>query len=231
MNLDEIRTNIDIVDNKIKQLFIERMNLAGQVASAKLQTGDSIYKPDREQIVINNRSVDVDKNILNNYVAFLKKTMLVSREYQYSLTAQANEVKVYDNTLDIVNDNSCRVTVNAVSSDVFFDKLKELKSSSLFVTGFDRNNKNEFVLETNNSLTTVSSPSSVLLIVDDANYFELIGGILSITADYNAKTTYISTSNNGCIIELNANIFNKDINSMLYMLLSEYNNISIIGSY
>ena len=113
----------------------------------------------------------------------------------------------------------------------FFDKLKELKSSSLFVTGFDRNNKNEFVLETNNSLTTVSSPSSVLLIVDDANYFELIGGILNITADYNAKTTYISTSNNGCIIELNANIFNKDINSRLYMLLSEYNNISIIGSY
>ena len=49
MDLDEIRQEIDTVDNEIVALLEERMKLVTQVSAFKQRTGKAIYDPEREQ--------------------------------------------------------------------------------------------------------------------------------------------------------------------------------------
>lgn len=83
MELSQIRKEIDRVDRQIRTLFQERMDLADQVARVKAQTGDDVYKPDREEEIIAGRSQGMDPSILPEYQALIKKIMGLSRAYQY----------------------------------------------------------------------------------------------------------------------------------------------------
>ncbi|MCR5665691.1 MAG: chorismate mutase [Eubacterium sp.] len=88
MTLDEIRHNIDRVDKEIKALFQERMELADQVAQVKAQTGDNIFKPDREIAIIDRLTTDIEPDIKKEYIALIKRIMEVSRKYQYGRTLE-----------------------------------------------------------------------------------------------------------------------------------------------
>ena len=46
--LPAIRREINEVDEQMRALFLKRMSLALEVAHAKAETNDSVYKPDRE---------------------------------------------------------------------------------------------------------------------------------------------------------------------------------------
>ena len=91
MTLDDVRVNIDRVDKQIKELFQERMELADQVACVKAQTGDNIFKPDREVKIISNLTEDIEPGIKREYVALLKRIMEVSRKYQYGSTLEMRD--------------------------------------------------------------------------------------------------------------------------------------------
>lgn len=91
MTLADVRPNIDKVDKQIKQLFKERMELADQVAQVKAETGDDIYKPDREEIIITNQSQDVEQDIKQEYIALIKRIMEISRKYQYGRTLELRD--------------------------------------------------------------------------------------------------------------------------------------------
>ena len=90
MTLEEVRRNIDRVDGEIKRLFKERME-ADNVARVKAETGDVIYKPDREEVIINTLTADVDDNIKREYTALIKRIMEVSRKYQYGRTLELRD--------------------------------------------------------------------------------------------------------------------------------------------
>lgn len=79
MRLDDIRKNINEIDDKMKTLFDARMECATEVAKVKIETGDSIYKPVREK--------EMYERFIDNpdYVAFLKKVVQISRRRQYEL--------------------------------------------------------------------------------------------------------------------------------------------------
>ena len=79
MKLDDIRKNINEIDDKMKTLFDARMGCATEVAKVKIETGDSIYKPVREKEMYERFMDDPD------YVAFLKKVVQISRRRQYEL--------------------------------------------------------------------------------------------------------------------------------------------------
>lgn len=49
MNLDEIRTEIDAVDNELTKLFAKRMELAAEVAEYKRENAMNVYDPARER--------------------------------------------------------------------------------------------------------------------------------------------------------------------------------------
>ena len=77
MDLKEVRVEIDKVDNEIKRLFEKRMILADNVARVKAETGDSIFKPEREVEIINKLTKDIEPHIEKEYTAFIKKIMEV----------------------------------------------------------------------------------------------------------------------------------------------------------
>lgn len=86
MNLDEIRVKIDEIDTQMKPLFVERMGCSRRVAEAKAEMGsDSIFVLERELAIIEKRAADVDAGIYDEYVAFLRYLMSVSRRYQYGI--------------------------------------------------------------------------------------------------------------------------------------------------
>ena len=82
MLLNDIRKEIDRVDNEIKELFKERMKVADGVARIKAENYDVILKPDREAQIIKSLLQGVDPSIAMEYEAFIRKTMTVSRMYQ-----------------------------------------------------------------------------------------------------------------------------------------------------
>ncbi len=83
MTLSNLRTKIDETDLKIKELFLQRMNLAEAIAESKLETGDKILKPERETEVIEQLTKDIEGDLKLSYASFIKKLMEVSRTHQY----------------------------------------------------------------------------------------------------------------------------------------------------
>lgn len=83
-DLPEIRKDINEVDAQMRELYLRRMALAQEVAKSKEQTNDKIFKPKREDEIIQMRATDMDDELRLKYVSFLKALMRSSREYQYS---------------------------------------------------------------------------------------------------------------------------------------------------
>lgn len=82
MNLIEARHEIDKIDHELKELFKKRMAVSKEIAMIKAETGDSIYKPDREKEVIQKLTADISPDLREEYTVFIKKIMEISRDYQ-----------------------------------------------------------------------------------------------------------------------------------------------------
>ncbi|MBQ6230078.1 MAG: chorismate mutase [Eubacterium sp.] len=90
MNLVEARWKIDKIDSELKKLFAERMEVSKEIAMIKAETGDNIYKPDREKEVIEKLTAYVNPDIKEEYTAFIRKILEISRDYQLK---KINELK------------------------------------------------------------------------------------------------------------------------------------------
>ncbi len=53
MTIDDLRLKIDSIDNTLLKLYNERMDLVHQVGELKNTTGTPIYRPEREQAILN----------------------------------------------------------------------------------------------------------------------------------------------------------------------------------
>lgn len=95
MTLEEVRKHIDRVDTEIRGLFVERMGLADQVARIKAQTEDAIYKPERETVILEKQSKDMDPHLVKEYRALVKRIMEISRKYQYGRTLELRDCFPY----------------------------------------------------------------------------------------------------------------------------------------
>jgi chorismate mutase len=91
MTLEEIRAEIDKLDNEIKELFVKRMECAKHVAEVKSASGGDVYAPAREREILERRSSDIDAEIREEYTAFQKHLMSVCRRYEYGLLDRMQE--------------------------------------------------------------------------------------------------------------------------------------------
>ena len=82
MELNEIRKDIDNIDEKLKELFGERLELSGQVAIIKAKNNDSIYKPEREAQILEWACKDVPDDQKDYYKEFFLDIMNISKDYQ-----------------------------------------------------------------------------------------------------------------------------------------------------
>ncbi|MCI8307927.1 MAG: chorismate mutase [Lachnospiraceae bacterium] len=151
MNLDNIRKEIDETDKEMFKLFERRMKLAGEVAASKLETGDCIYKPDREKAVIERFKSGAPDNMKWYYEAFIRKVMLISREYQYSIISESAENSIYgetngsseitlsfsykygwpDNIVVAIGDTGAAVTDFKKDGDIYTITLHNIESQKL----------------------------------------------------------------------------------------------------
>ena len=83
MDLNEIRQQIDTVDNEIVALLEERMKLATRVSAFKQRTGKAIYDPEREQALLDKVAASVtNPEYQEAIVASFSDIMKHSRTYQ-----------------------------------------------------------------------------------------------------------------------------------------------------
>lgn len=84
MDLNELRNEINQIDGEILNLFLRRMELAGQVAAYKRENGLPIYQPQREQEIL--KSAEQRAAALGGYARILFATLMdLSKQYQQDL--------------------------------------------------------------------------------------------------------------------------------------------------
>ncbi len=94
MNLEDVRQEIDRIDGQIKELFLQRMQLADQVCQIKKETGAPVYAPEREREVICMRSDGVDASRVPFCRAFFQQLMGISRTCQYLEMEERNRTRI-----------------------------------------------------------------------------------------------------------------------------------------
>ena len=109
MDLAKIRRQIDVLDGKMKDLFLERVSLSGQVAEAKKISGGDVYVPAREQEVLASRSEGMQEEYRPHCQAFFRQLMGISRTYQYARFLESDDAlsRLPDQTGDIFMCFSC----------------------------------------------------------------------------------------------------------------------------
>jgi monofunctional chorismate mutase len=84
--LKDLRNEINEIDTKMRDLFIERMRTVMEIAKYKAENSLPVFDEEREREVIEkNASVLSDELLKELYVEFLKSNMSLSRKYQNTI--------------------------------------------------------------------------------------------------------------------------------------------------
>ena len=84
--LDQIRTKINDIDEKMAALFEERMHMSEQVAAFKRERGLSVRDAERERELIARSAACIGDEAVGSYYAqFLRKVIDLSCAYQTRL--------------------------------------------------------------------------------------------------------------------------------------------------
>ena len=84
--LKKIRNEINKIDEKMKELFVKRMEEVKKVADFKKEKNLPIFDADREKDIIEERLKGFEyEDLKSYYVSFLRDVMKVSKEYQEEL--------------------------------------------------------------------------------------------------------------------------------------------------
>ena len=84
--LDELRVEIDRIDQQMVQLFEERMQVVAEVMAVKKAAGIPILDSSREEAVVaKNTARLTDPELADYYERLIRQMMALSREYQASL--------------------------------------------------------------------------------------------------------------------------------------------------
>lgn len=91
MGLEEIRQKIDRIDEQMKELFLQRMDLSREVIEHKKLTGAPVYAAEREREILDVRTSGANEEQLSSCKAFFQHMMEISRSYQYSKITEKTE--------------------------------------------------------------------------------------------------------------------------------------------
>lgn len=111
MDLSELRGTLDDIDRQIVALYEKRMDVCGQVAAYKIETGKSVFDREREQ----QKLKSVGEMAHNEFNArgvkeLFEQIMAVSRKLQYQMVAErmgAGRLSFME--LDQIDCKKCRV--------------------------------------------------------------------------------------------------------------------------
>lgn len=85
MQLEEIRQEIDTIDEELVKLFVRRMKAVEQVAASKHDTGKPVRDPVREQAILERVGKAVGPGYEEAAKRLFSSLMSISRERQQDL--------------------------------------------------------------------------------------------------------------------------------------------------
>lgn len=111
MDLLELRNELDGIDKQIVELYERRMNVCGQVAEYKIETGKRVFDKEREKQKLEAVRA-LTHNDFNAYgvTELFEQIMAMSRKLQYRLLAEHDSVgKLSFSKVDHFDTSKCRV--------------------------------------------------------------------------------------------------------------------------
>ncbi len=88
-SLDETRKALDIVDNQIKALFTERLELTKDVVAYKMKVGKAVLDPVREQQKLDALTKDIENDFTSQGVRELfTQIMAIGKKLQYQILCE-----------------------------------------------------------------------------------------------------------------------------------------------
>lgn len=111
MDLLELRNELDGIDKRIVELYEKRMNVCGQVAEYKIETGKRVFDKEREKQKLEAVRA-LTHNEFNAYgvTELFEQIMAMSRKLQYRLLAEHDSVgKLSFSKVDHFDTSKCRV--------------------------------------------------------------------------------------------------------------------------
>lgn len=111
MDLLELRNELDGIDKQIVELYEKRMNVCGQVAEYKIETGKRVFDKEREKQKLEAVRA-LTHNEFNAYgvTELFEQIMAMSRKLQYRLLAEHDSVgKLSFSKVDHFDTSKCRV--------------------------------------------------------------------------------------------------------------------------
>lgn len=101
MDLNKVRKDINEIDDKMKALYGQRLECSTRVAAVKMNTGDVVFKPDREKEMCDRLADDP------GYLCFIRNIIQISRKHQYQMFIDYDKCdKAF---LDTINDSDKKV--------------------------------------------------------------------------------------------------------------------------
>jgi len=81
--MKDLRDQIDLIDESIQNLFLERMQIVKQIALHKLENNLPVLDKKRELEIIKKNIDQIDNlEIVDLYEEFYKKVLEISKKYQ-----------------------------------------------------------------------------------------------------------------------------------------------------
>lgn len=94
MDLDELRSNINDIDNQIQELFLKRMNLCCDVAQYKIDNDLPVFQGAREQQILDKVAQESPDDMKGGLKVLFQTIMDISKCYQYQrFFAQTNKIE------------------------------------------------------------------------------------------------------------------------------------------
>jgi len=140
--LDELREEIDKIDNELSELLKKRLYASRGVAEYKAANNLPVYHKGREENILNSFSEKFSDEEAPFARAFLKNTIRQSREYQYYLNRNEIEETEFAHTPSLV----CYPGLPGSHSELCAKELypdANLCACNSFADVFDRINNNE----------------------------------------------------------------------------------------
>ena len=90
-NLEELRAQIDAIDQEMVKLFRQRMEVCGEVAEYKRSAGIPVLAADREQALLTKVAEQAGEDLAEYAVAVYRTILSASRAYQNACLGRCSE--------------------------------------------------------------------------------------------------------------------------------------------
>ncbi|MDY6367782.1 MAG: prephenate dehydratase domain-containing protein, partial [Clostridia bacterium] len=89
-DLNELRSKIDLIDDELTKIYVERLNLCAEVAKVKAENGSAVNDPSREEKIL----FRITENVPEEYRLFVKdlyhNVFAASKAYQSALLGKSS---------------------------------------------------------------------------------------------------------------------------------------------